>query len=566
MRRAVVAARPRRPSPLRFPSSWCSRQRCPNRSSFPAKSCRSAGSRCARAWTASSRSDRSPKGRSCEAGQVLYRLDQVRYEAAYQGALARFENARSTLARLEPLLARARGRAAGRGQRARRSSTRRRRRVDAGEEGPRRHGRPGGDRRPRGTHAVRGRRARHRLRTTCSRRSTGSIRCTSPSGRRRSSCWRGTRIPARWALIQAGSRLAVQVVLPGRLAAAADRPARLRRALARRGDRHAGVPRPFDERGPAADAGPVRAGAARGLRARQTRSRCRSARCSRPWAASSCTWWGGRHGGRPRRAAGAVERAALDHRRGLNPGDRVIVDGTQKVVPGAGQAVPPGAPPPESAHWPDGALDRRPNARNPVLLHPAAGPGRGDLDHHHAARPVRHPAAARLALPADHAARRAGRRPSIPGATAQDVAEAVAAPIEQQLVGLAGDALLLVGQRQRRHDEPVRSTSTSPATRTSRRWTCRTRCSSPQPQLPAAVAPERDHHPQGEHRHPRRGRAHLERSALRRGVPHQLHEAVRRGRAEARAGHRQRHDLRRPRSSRCCCSSTRTRWRSSGSR
>ena len=38
-------------------------------------------------------------------GQVLYRLDQVRYEAAYRSALARFDNAKRTLDRLEPLVA-----------------------------------------------------------------------------------------------------------------------------------------------------------------------------------------------------------------------------------------------------------------------------------------------------------------------------------------------------------------------------------------------------------------------------------------------------------------------------
>ena len=38
-------------------------------------------------------------------GQVLYRLDQVRYEAAYRSALARYENAKRTFERLEPLLA-----------------------------------------------------------------------------------------------------------------------------------------------------------------------------------------------------------------------------------------------------------------------------------------------------------------------------------------------------------------------------------------------------------------------------------------------------------------------------
>ncbi len=38
-------------------------------------------------------------------GQLLYRLDRVRYEAAYLGDLATYNNATRTLARLEPLLA-----------------------------------------------------------------------------------------------------------------------------------------------------------------------------------------------------------------------------------------------------------------------------------------------------------------------------------------------------------------------------------------------------------------------------------------------------------------------------
>jgi membrane fusion protein, multidrug efflux system len=37
-------------------------------------------------------------------GQVLYRLDQVKYEAAYRSALARLNNAKRTVARLEPLI------------------------------------------------------------------------------------------------------------------------------------------------------------------------------------------------------------------------------------------------------------------------------------------------------------------------------------------------------------------------------------------------------------------------------------------------------------------------------
>ena len=44
------------------------------------------------------------EGSMVKKGQVLYRLDQVKYEAAYRSALARLDNAKRTLARLEPLL------------------------------------------------------------------------------------------------------------------------------------------------------------------------------------------------------------------------------------------------------------------------------------------------------------------------------------------------------------------------------------------------------------------------------------------------------------------------------
>jgi membrane fusion protein, multidrug efflux system len=37
-------------------------------------------------------------------GQVLYKLDQVKYEAAYRSAVARLDNAKRTVARLEPLV------------------------------------------------------------------------------------------------------------------------------------------------------------------------------------------------------------------------------------------------------------------------------------------------------------------------------------------------------------------------------------------------------------------------------------------------------------------------------
>jgi membrane fusion protein (multidrug efflux system) len=45
------------------------------------------------------------EGSMVQPGQLLYRLDKVRYEAAFRSAQARFQNARQTLARLEPLVA-----------------------------------------------------------------------------------------------------------------------------------------------------------------------------------------------------------------------------------------------------------------------------------------------------------------------------------------------------------------------------------------------------------------------------------------------------------------------------
>jgi len=45
------------------------------------------------------------EGAMVHAGDLLYRLDRVRYEAAFRSAQARFQNAQQTLARLEPLVA-----------------------------------------------------------------------------------------------------------------------------------------------------------------------------------------------------------------------------------------------------------------------------------------------------------------------------------------------------------------------------------------------------------------------------------------------------------------------------
>ena len=133
-----------------------------------------------------------------------------------------------------------------------------------------------------------------------------------------------------------------------------------------------------------------------------------------------------------------------------------------------------------------------------------------------------------------------------PGATAEDVAEAVAAPIEAQLSGSAGAALLLVGERERRDDEPADLLRRDPEPGSGRGR----RAERGEARRAAAAgrgAPERHHDPQGQHGHPRRRRAHVERPALRRGVSHELHEAVRRGRDQATPGRRQRADLRRPR-------------------
>lgn len=44
------------------------------------------------------------EGMLVKPGQLLYRLERVRYQAAYQGAVARMQNARLNLERLEPLL------------------------------------------------------------------------------------------------------------------------------------------------------------------------------------------------------------------------------------------------------------------------------------------------------------------------------------------------------------------------------------------------------------------------------------------------------------------------------
>ena len=64
--------------------------------SSSARSSRSSGSRSGPGWTASSSRGPSPRARWSRRGQVLYRLERVRYDAAYRSAAARLANARRT--------------------------------------------------------------------------------------------------------------------------------------------------------------------------------------------------------------------------------------------------------------------------------------------------------------------------------------------------------------------------------------------------------------------------------------------------------------------------------------
>ena len=144
-----------------------------------------------------------------------------------------------------------------------------------------------------------------------------------------------------------------------------------------------------------------------------------------------------------------------------------------------------------------------------------------------------------VALSADHAARDSGTA-VYPGATAEDVAEAVAAPIEQQLSGLQGmlyyssanssDGTMNLADLLRRVPQP----GPGGGRRAERREAGRAAAS-------RRGAAERHHHRQGQHRHPgRRRRSTSSDPRYDAHVSHQLHEALRRGRDQARPGRRQR--------------------------
>ena len=95
-----------------------------------------------------------------------------------------------------------------------------------------------------------------------------------------------------------------------------------------------------------------------------------------------------------------------------------------------------------------------------------------------------------------------------PGATAEDVATAVAAPIEQQLAGLDG---LLYYQSSNSSDGVMNLSVYFDISRDQDLAAVEVQnaIAVAEPQLPGGGAPERDHHHEGQHRHPAGRRADL---------------------------------------------------------
>ncbi len=174
-------------------------------------------------------------------GDLLYRLDTVRYAAAYQSAPRHLRQRHPHARAVGAAAAAARGGPAGRGQRAHR---RRRRQGGArpGQEGPERHR----DRAPRSPGASGARSSRSGARVTGSAdllttidRSRSGVRDLPPvvaAGARLA------REPARPRAHRAGQQTGRAGRAARRLAAPGRRAPRLRRAGARFGHRHAGVP------------------------------------------------------------------------------------------------------------------------------------------------------------------------------------------------------------------------------------------------------------------------------------------------------------------------------------
>ena len=151
-----------------------------------------------------------------------------------------------------------------------------------------------------------------------------------------------------------------------------------------------------------------------------------------------------------------------------------------------------------------------------------------------------------------------------PGATAEDVAEAVAAPIEQQLSGLDG---LLYYKSSNASDGTMNLQVYFDLARDQDLAAVDVQNAGQAGRAAAAPggAPAGDHDHEGADRHPAVASVTSRGSPLRRDLSDQLRQALRRGRAQAAPGRRRRHRLRRRSSSRCFRASIPTAWPSSAS-
>ncbi len=248
-------------------------------------------------------------------GELLYRLDQVRYEAAFRSAQARFQNAQQTLERLEPLLAQHAvaqqdvDNARAEFEAAQAALDEAKKDLDDTDVRAEIEGRVG-----RTQHG--GRRARHRPRRPADdhRPARPGVRHLPALVAAAARQWRED--PAAGA--HSSSREAgwwSQVVLPD--GTVLPRTGRLD-FVAPSLDAATGTQEfraVFENARPDARARAVRARAARRLRARGRARRSRSGRCRRRWGASSCTWW-----------APATRSQTRDVQAGPWTGDRWIID------------------------------------------------------------------------------------------------------------------------------------------------------------------------------------------------------------------------------------------------
>ena len=279
------------------------------------------------------------EGSLVKRGQVLYRLERVRYEAAYRSAAARLANARRLVERLEPLLAR---RAVAQQD------------VDnARTEFEAAQGAYDEAQKDRNDAVVRaeidGRIGRTQLEVGARVTGPGDLLTTieqvnpvyvtfRPSAQDQQD-WRSDERSRR--LVQPGGDLEVKLVLPNGTALPAARPDRLRRPSVDAAHRHARVPRVVRQPGSLARRRASSSGSGSRASSATTPSRCRSARCRQSLDRQFVL----RRRSRaipPRPATSRPARGAAiagSSRAASLPGERVIVDGFQKVGPGtAGSA------------------------------------------------------------------------------------------------------------------------------------------------------------------------------------------------------------------------------------